>query len=47
MTKIKSLFKCLVDYRRVGPGPPLEIEKQKKKVTRANNRLFQLYFAIF
>ena len=33
-----------------GPGPPLEIEKQKKKkkkVTRANFKLFHLYFATF
>ena len=32
-----------------GPGPPLEIEKQKKKkkVIRANFKLFQLYFATF
>ena len=32
-----------------GPGPPLEIEKQKKKkkVIRANMKLFHLYFATF
>ena len=30
------------------PGPPpLEIEKQKKKVIRANIKLFHLYFATF
>ena len=29
-----------------GPGPPLEIEKQKK-VIRANFKLFHLYFATF
>ena len=28
-----------------GPGPPLEIGK--KKVTRANFKLFHLYFATF
>ena len=27
--------------------PPLEIEKQKKKVIRANFKLFHLYFATF
>ena len=27
--------------------PPLEIEKQKKKVIRANIKLFHLYFATF
>ena len=31
-----------------GPGPPpLVIEKQKKKVIRANIKLFHLYFATF
>ena len=32
-----------------GPGPPLEIEKpkKKKKVIRANIKLFHLYFATF
>ena len=32
--------------RGLGP-PPLEIEKQKKKVIRANIKLFHLYFATF
>ena len=32
--------------RGLGP-PPLEIEKQKKKVIRANFKLFHLYFATF
>ena len=35
-----------------GPGPPLAIEKQKKKtkkkkIIRANFRLFHLYYATF
>ena len=30
-----------------GAPPPLEIEKQKKKVIRANIKLFHLYFATF
>ena len=30
-----------------GPGPPLEIEKQKKKVIRANGKLFHLDFCYF
>ena len=30
-----------------GLPPPLEIEKQKKKVIRANFKLFHLYFATF
>ena len=30
-----------------GLGPPLEIEKQKKKVIRANLKLVHLYLATF
>ena len=31
-----------------GPAPPpLEIEKQKKKIIRAHFKLFHLYFATF
>ena len=29
------------------PPPPLEIEKAKKNVIRANIKLFRLYFATF
>ena len=44
----------LAYYRRVSRGgprglgpPPLEIEKEKKKVIKANIKLFRLYFATF
>ena len=50
----KKLFGLNIDngIRRVyrgepGSPPPLEIEKQKKKVIRANFKLFHLYFLYF
>ena len=56
-SEIKKLLRTfvtaekLMNQARVQGGtwapPPLEIEKQKKKVIRANFKLFHLYFATF
>ena len=52
-TTFLSLHKTVTSGACPGGGgqgacpPPLEIEKQKKKVIRANIKLFHLYFATF